>query len=78
MLHYDRIDISEGTDLAKSNNSKEGMNCLYFFSNHGCCVRDIDIINAKNVDYRCIIHNISKSEATKLLENSVLEDCGYI
>ena len=38
MLHYDRIDISEGTDLAKSNNSKECMNCLYFFSNHGCCV----------------------------------------
>ena len=26
----------------------------------------------------CIIHNISKSEAMNLLENSVLEDRGYI
>ena len=25
MLYYDRIDISEGTDLAKSNNRKKDM-----------------------------------------------------
>ena len=30
MLHYDSIDISKGTDLAKSNNSKECMICHYF------------------------------------------------
>ena len=41
-------------------------------------ISDIAIITVKNVDYRCIIHNISKSEAINLLENSVLEDCGYI
>ena len=41
-------------------------------------ISDIAIITVKNVDYRCIIHNISKSEAVNLLENSVLEDCGYI
>ena len=34
MLYYDRIDISEGIDLAKSNNSKECMICHYFFFNH--------------------------------------------
>ena len=39
---------------------------------------DIAVISVKNVDYRCIIHNISKSEAINLLENSVLEDRGYI
>ena len=38
----------------------------------------IAIITIKNVDYRCIIHEISKSEAINLLENSALEDCGYI
>ena len=39
---------------------------------------DITISAVKNVDYRCIIHNISKSEAINLLNNSVLEDPGYI
>ena len=29
---------------------------------------DIAIITIKNVDYRCIIHNISKSEAINLLK----------
>ena len=41
-------------------------------------ISDIGIITVANLDYCCIIHNISKSEAINLLENSVLEDCGYI
>ena len=41
-------------------------------------ISDIAIITVKNVDYRCIIHNIIKSEVINLLRNSVLEDCGYI
>ena len=41
-------------------------------------VRDIVIIIVKNVDYRCIMHSISRSEAINLLENSVLEDRRYI
>ena len=35
MLYYDRIDISNGIDLTKSNNSKEYMICYYWFFNHG-------------------------------------------
>ena len=35
MLYYDRIDIREGNDLAKSKNSKECMICYYYFFNHG-------------------------------------------
>ena len=38
----------------------------------------IAIITIKNVDYRCITHNISKSKAKNLLENSVLKNGGYI
>ena len=38
---------------------------------------DIAIITVKGVDYCCIIHDISKSEAIHLLQNSVLDDCGY-
>ena len=40
-------------------------------------ISDIAVITAKNVDYRCIIHDINKSEATLLLENSVLDDHTY-
>ena len=35
-------------------------------------------IAVKNVDYRSIIHNISKSGAIDLLKSAVLENCGYI
>ena len=76
MLYYDRIDISEGIDLAKSNNSKECMICHYWFFNHvfnfqDCYVlsvniSDIAIITIKNVDYCCIIQNICKCEAINL------------
>ena len=31
----------------------------------------------KGVDYRCIIHDVSKSEAIRLLENSVFDDHKY-
>ena len=74
MLYYDRIDIREGIDLAKRNKSKECMICHYWFFNHGfkfqdyvcngshdlTMLSDIVIIAVKNVDYRCIIHNVSK------------------
>ena len=72
MLYYDRIDISDGIDLAKSSGSKEYMACQYCFFNHkfkyqdavcnGChglmmqCVDIIDIVIVT------IIHCISKSD----------------
>ena len=31
MLHYDRIDLGEGIDAAKSNNIKECIICHYWF-----------------------------------------------
>ena len=41
-------------------------------------ISDIAIITVKDVDYRCIIHNISKPEAIDLFKNYVLDDSGYI
>ena len=41
-------------------------------------ISDIAIIFVKNIDYRCIIHKISKAKAINLLENSVLKDRGYL
>ena len=40
-------------------------------------ISDIAMITVKNIDYRYIIHNISKSEAIILSENSVLKDLRY-
>ena len=40
MLYYNRIDISKGIDLAKSNSSKECMICHYWFFNHGFKFQD--------------------------------------
>ena len=40
MLHYDRVDISKGTDLTKSTNSKECMICHYWLFNHGFQFQD--------------------------------------
>ena len=94
MLYYDRIDISEGIDLANSNSSKECMVCQNCFFNHWFKFQDsiwngyhnltvfclnisnIVIVSAKGVAYRCIIQNISKSEAINLVKFSVLDDRG--
>ena len=37
-------------------------------------ISDIAIITVKHVEYRCIIHNISKSEANNLSKILVLEN----
>ena len=41
-------------------------------------ISDTAIITLKDVDYSCIIHDISKSEAINLLKIYVLDDRGYI
>ena len=90
MLHYKRIDISEGVDINKTMASKECDICHYFLLNKGfkfqtyVCNRrhnslmmplnlcDIAILKIKNVDYRCIVTGISKSEAINLMQNTNL------
>ena len=37
-------------------------------------IKDITIIALQNIDYRCIIHNISKSEIINLLKSAMLEN----
>ena len=73
-MYYNRVDLSEGFDLTKSNNSKQFIICHYWFFDHRFKfedfvsngrhgLSDIAIIPVKGVDYGCIIHGISKSEA---------------
>ena len=40
MLYYDRIDLSEGIDPAKSNSSNECMVCHCWLFNHGFKFQD--------------------------------------
>ena len=81
MLYYNRIDLSEGIDVTRNNNSKKCIVCHYWCFNHGskfqksvCAgcdgwlmlclnISDISMIIVKSINYRCIIHDISKSDA---------------
>ena len=40
MLYYDKTDLSEKIDVAKSSNSKECIVCHYWFFNHGSEFQD--------------------------------------
>ena len=41
-------------------------------------LRNIAILNAKGIAYRCILWGISKNDAVYRLNNSVLEDKGVL
>ena len=79
MLYYERIDISEGTDINETSASKECDTChyWYFYLSYLCnkcddllmmsmSLSDIATLNIKGYDYQCIISRISKSETKKL------------
>ena len=91
MLYYYRIDINEGNNLAKSNNSKESIICHYWLFNYGfefqnyvyngCHDLTMLIVNKSDITIiavKNVANNISKSEAINFLKNSVLEDYAYI
>ena len=44
----------------------------------GLNISNIAITTVKNVDCRCVIHDISKSEAVDLLKSFALDDRKYI
>ena len=41
-------------------------------------LKDIEILDEKGLDYRCILQGISKNEAVNRLNNSVLGDKGVL
>ena len=91
MLYYYRIDINEGNNLAKSNNSKESIICHYWLFNYGfefqnyvyngchdLTMSSVNISDITIITVKNVANNISKSEAINFLKNSVLEDYAYI
>ena len=79
MLQNERVDISEGIDIIKSNKSKECMICHFWcFKDVGYkkChdismiayeLENIAILNVKGVDYRCVLWNMTKNDAINML-----------
>ena len=41
-------------------------------------LNDFMILNIKGIDYRCFVFNMSKNDAVKLLNNSVLDNKGIL
>ena len=88
MLDYTRVDLSEGIHVAKSNNSnwctifhywyfKDSFKFLNSVCNgcHDLLMLSLDI---SDIDYRCDISNIIKSNAIHLLETFLPDDFGFI
>ena len=93
MLRYQKIDISEGIDINKTNASKECELCHYqFFKDIGfkfeehVCNKCHDLLMiayslkdiAKGTTFRCILMSISKHEGLKRLNNSVTYNKGVL
>ena len=90
MLQYERIDVSKGIDLNNSDKSMichywYFKDTGYKYEPHVCngChdlpmvvydLNDFMILSIKGIDYRCYVFNMSKSDAIKLLNNSVLHN----
>ena len=85
MLYYDRIDLSEGTNVAKTNSSKKCMAFNQEFFNHGFKIPDfvcagrhaLKMLYLVRGVYCYIIQDISKQEADNFLQYSALEDRVY-
>ena len=85
MLYYDRIDLSEGINVAKTNTSKKCMAFNQEFFNHRFKIPNFVCPGRHALKMFClvrgvycyIIQDISKYEADNLLEYSALEDRVY-
>ena len=88
MLYYERIDMSEGIGLTKSNNSKECLICYYWFFNHGFKFQDSVCNGYHYLSMLCLnvsdiiiitVKNVDyRLELINFLKNYVLEKHGYI
>ena len=94
MLEHERIDISEGIDLNKSDGSKKC--CYWYFLDknfnyepclcNGChdlmqkavSFNDVSVVSIKGSDDRIHLLYMSKSDEINLLNNSVLDNKGVL
>ena len=78
MLEYDRIDISEGIDINKTNATKKCdiFHYWYFldknfdYESYLCNFNDVAIVFIEGNDYRTHFWFISKDDAISIMNNS--------
>ena len=85
MLEYDRIDISQGIDIDKSNKSNIFLDKNFSYDSYLCngchylmqkamSFNDVAIVSIKGNDYRIHFWYMSKNDAIVLMTNSNLND----
>ena len=79
MLEYDRIDISEGIDVNKTNASKECDICHYWYfkdilTQKVMSFNDVAIVYVKGNTYRIHFWYMSKDNAISIINNSNFVD----
>ena len=67
MLEYDRIDISEGIDISKCEETSKKCSLCKFYYN-------LAIINHNGNHYRVNFAFISKKDAYNLIKNAIIKD----
>ena len=88
MMYYDRIDISKGIDLVKSNNSKECTILHYWIFNHGfnfqryvsnCChdlaMLSVNISNVMIITVKNVDYRCIIHKINKLEAINLLKNC---
>ena len=71
MLYYNRIDLSEGKNVAKSNNCKECIVCYYWIFNHRVEFQDSVCNGCHDLTWLCL--NLSGT-ATITVKKLILAD----
>ena len=71
MLYYDRINLSERTDIAESSNSKQCLICLYCFLNLGFKCQD----SLRNGYHDSTMLCLNIRDITVITDKSVDSDC---
>ena len=85
MLEYDRIDISQGIDIDKSNKLNIFLDKNFSYDSYLCngchylmqkamSFNDVAIVSIKGNDYRIHFWYMSKNDAIVLMTNSNLND----
>ena len=83
MLEYDRIDISEGIDINKCEETSRGCSlCKFYCYCKFCCydmsmktvsIKNLAVINHNGNYYRVIFTFMTKKDAYNLIKNAIIK-----
>ena len=68
MLYYDRLDLSEESNVAASNSNKEYMVCCYQFFNHGFKFKDCFCNGGHHLKIMCLNFSVTAIITVKTID----------